>query len=257
MKNFFKVLGIIAITAVIDRHGRRCKNSLAGVFALQKLPALLLAGMLIAIAACGGDDGGSDPGGSDPASKLIKWNQSSKDYDLSLTQLSGSKWTYILSVGSDGYSGGVVTVTGNDYAFKTDSTVYGSSQSFNISIDIEKKEVKTNSAQEIKLIKNGGTSTTFSLPKTDATATIKDTTGGADNPFVGTWKGDGVTVIVSKNLTWSATVPGQYNGSGSYAYIGTDAFVYDSAGKLFGYAWMSSGKMETNTKDGGKITFTK
>jgi len=69
MKNTIKVFGVIALAAAIGRHGWRCKNALAGVFVKQKLPALLLAGMLIAIAACSNSSNSGGGGGHD--SRLV------------------------------------------------------------------------------------------------------------------------------------------------------------------------------------------
>jgi len=83
------------------------------------------------------------------------------------------------------------------------------------------------------------------------------TTNAASNPFVGSWTGEGVTVTVRGNLTWSASAQG-YSNSGSYSPIDNAAIVYDSKKELFGYATITtSGQMKTFTDDGGDITFTK
>ena len=50
MKKIFLATAVIAVIA--RRHGCRCFNALAGVFAKQKLQRILLAGMLIVFAAC-------------------------------------------------------------------------------------------------------------------------------------------------------------------------------------------------------------
>jgi len=60
MKDFVKLIGIVTLVAVI-RHGRRCDQALAGVFAKRKLLSIITAGMLLlCMAACGGDDGGGN-----------------------------------------------------------------------------------------------------------------------------------------------------------------------------------------------------
>jgi len=227
MRNLGKMLGIIALSAVIG----------------------------FSMAACQADD--DDDGGSkDPASKKVTWTQGTTDYKLVYTEMSSSKSTYILSVGTDGYNVGVVTISGTAYSFAPDSTVHSSGQSsFTMTITAEK--VTTTAAQPIKLITTSGSSSDASLPVTDAAATITDNTGGKNtNPFPGSWTGEGVSVSVSKNLTWSASAQG-YKNNGSYANIEDSAIIYDSKGKFFGYANMVAGKMETLTYDGGDITFTK
>jgi len=61
MKKTIKLIGIITLAVI--RHGRRCDQALAGVFAKRKLLSIITAGMLLlCMAACGGDDGnGGDP----------------------------------------------------------------------------------------------------------------------------------------------------------------------------------------------------
>jgi len=226
MKNLVKMFGFIAFVAVIGFSMAACK-----------------------------DDGG-DGGSSDPASTKVTWTQDSKDYELVYTELSSSKSTYILSVGTDGYSVGAVTISGTTYSFATDPKVYSSSYTFTMNIDNSTNKVTTTSAQPIKLINSSGTTSDASLPVTNATAKITDNTGGTGtNPFVGYWKDNPVEVSVSSNLTWSATAPG-YKGSGSYAYINNSAIIYDSNGSFFGYANIVSGKMEAMTFN-GNYSFTK
>jgi len=217
--------------------------------------ALVFGLTTLSLTGCSSDD---DSGPSNPVGRMIKWTASGKDYTLSLTELSSSKnmWTYILSVGIDGYSVGTVTVSDNDYSFTADPKVYTSSYSFQISIDSKANTVST-SEMQIKLTKDGSQKNGKIDAVTNASATITKITSGVDgNPFVGNWSGEGVTVKVSKNLTWSATAP-KYKNSGKYAYIENDAIVYDSKGEFFGYARIVSGIMRTLTYDGGYIDFIK
>jgi len=196
---------------------------------------------------------------SNPLSQLLEWTQGTKNYKLAITELGKDLYTYILSVGSDGYSVGTVSTTGSAYSFKSDPQVYGSGDTFAMTIDTSAKTsatVKTAADKTIKLVKNGSV-TTSTLPKTDANATLTENTGGkGENPFVGKWEDDGVSVNVSKNLTWSAKATG-YKGDGSYAYINDEAIIYDSKGNFFGYAYInSSGAMVADTFN-GDYTFLK
>ena len=55
---------LVLIAGIMGRHGRRCLNALGGVFAMQKLQRVLLAGTLIILAGCGDNgDPSSPPGG--------------------------------------------------------------------------------------------------------------------------------------------------------------------------------------------------
>ena len=70
MKKTMRCLGIIALTAVIARHGCRCftakAGALAGVFAKQKLLCILIAGTLLVCNGCHMDgmvDDGTTGGG--------------------------------------------------------------------------------------------------------------------------------------------------------------------------------------------------
>jgi len=226
MKNVLKLLGFIALVAVIGFSMAACKNE---------------------------DDGGSD----DPASTKITWSQSGKNYALVCTEITSSTATYILSVGTDGYNVGIVTFSGTNYSFSPDPTVYGYVNSNSFTMTINATNVVTSAPQPISVINSSGTISGASLPVTDAVAVMTDNTGGKEyNPFVGSWTGEGVSVSVSKNLTWSASAQG-YKNSGSYANIEDSAIIYDSKGKFFGYAYIVFGAMETMTFDGGYITFTK
>jgi len=224
MKRTIKVLGIIALVAVIGFSLSTCK-----------------------------DDGG----GWDPISTLISWSDNSTAYKLSVTELEGANsYTYLLSVGNSGYSTGTATISGNNYTFTPRET--GGSE-FAMSIDSEAKTVTTTSDYSLKLIQPGtNTTTTYSMPKLDATCEITEQTGGVEgNPFVGTWTASyGGTVKVSGNFTWSYSETG-YSNSGSYAPIENTAIIYDSQKEFFGFARVTGNEMETLTEDGGYIQFTK
>jgi hypothetical protein len=104
MKTTIKLIGITDLVAVIGRHGCRCKNALAGVFAKQKLLTLLLAGMLIVMSSCGDD------------------NSTSGDSDLSGTISITPSTATVGATLTANYSGGSETVT---YQWKRGTTSLG------------------------------------------------------------------------------------------------------------------------------------
>jgi len=239
-KNIFKLFGIIALVAVIGLSMTGCPE---------------------------------DGGGGSPLSKTVAWAASSTNYKLVLTDLAaagksvsrtvvpgGRTYVYILSVGTQGNNTGTATINGDVITFTPSSEIHSGATSFTITIaeSATSGEVTVTiaSSKSISLRTASGTLTTATLPVTNATGTVAATDAGS-NPFVGSWTGDGVSVTVRSNLTWSASVPGEYSGSGSYSPTDDAAIVYDSDKQLFGYAWMDGSQMKTITYDGGNITFTK
>jgi len=230
MKKLGQVFGVIALIAVIG----------------------------FSMTTCSSDSGG---GGWTPLSKLISWIAGSTQYKLSVTELEGNKndksYTYLLSVGNDGYSTGLATINGNSYSFSPRET---GGSAFAMNIDSTAKKVTTTIAYTIKLVKPEAspTPTDHSMSKLEnVDCEIKDTTGGIENnPFPGTWADSIGTVKVKSNLTWSYSQSG-YSNSGSYAPIENTAVIYDSKKDFFGFAKVSGNTMETLTRDGGYIPFTK
>jgi len=231
----------------------------------------LVAVIGLLMAACKEPD--ATPVVENPTTKSIKWtaNGDTDTYELSMTALasraaySKNKFTYLLSVtgSKTGYSVGIVTVIfGNQYMFESDPYIFLSSNTF--SLTINGTNVKTDGTQTINLVGTDGyyMGQYIDLPPLDTNGTIPSKTS---NPFIGTWSGvnlytgSPVKVIANSNLTWAATstyLGRVYNYSGTYAYIGQQAIIYES-GSLFGYAGIVSGKMETRTREGGDIIFSK
>jgi len=235
------------------------------------LTAILTITLVFSMAACGdgggsgnGGGGGGGGGSTNPDSKNVKWTQGSTDYELAMTaeispssnnimynisvgsegysgdyesalkavSYSSSKYKYILSVGTSGHSVGTVTVSGNTYTFAPHDIVGGSS--FSITINGTKV---TSAGASIKLVNDSGTASSYTLPATDATVIVTNTTGGVGtNPFVGNWSCEypynGQTLHVNTNVTkgntWSCTVEEYPNQvyRGSYAYIGNRITMY-------------------------------
>jgi len=238
-------------------------------FCLGILVMALVFGM--SVVGCGSD---SDGGDNSPLSKTVTWTASSTNYKLVLTDLAaagksvsrtvvpgGRTYVYNLSVGSSGFNTGTATISDDNITFTPSSELYTGASNFTITIAEGATDgavtVTVTTEKQIPLLTGSGTPTTGTLSQaTNATGTVA-TTNASSNPFVGSWSGDGVSVTVRSNLTWSASVPGQYSGSGSYSPLDNAAIVYDSKKNLFGYAWMDDGNMETITADGGEITFRK
>jgi len=89
MKNSTKLFGIIALAAVMGRHGRRCLSALAGVFASRKLLCIITAGTLLLCNACsngttGGPGGSTDLGPQDV--KYVSYDDVGNKYELVITE---------------------------------------------------------------------------------------------------------------------------------------------------------------------------
>jgi hypothetical protein len=188
---------------------------------------LLAAGITLAFAftlSCSSDDGG-DP---NPNSKTIAWEQGGTDYKLALTDLTSSSgmYVYILSVGSSGYSTGTSVVNGEAYNLTPRES---SGSTVTINVNTSTNQVTTSGSQSIALTTSTGSTSSFSIPETNAQGTVTDNTGGGGgtNPFVGTWSGGVLTV--KNNLTWSYNNRGD-SMSGSYAFIDNTAIIYTSSG---------------------------
>jgi hypothetical protein len=221
---------------------------------MNKISLLLAAGLMLALAftlSCSSDESGGDP--PNPNSKTISWVQEDTEYKLALTDLTSASgtYTYILSVGTSGYSTGTSQVNGDAYDL-TPRESGGSTVTINVNSSTN--QVTTSGSQPITLTTSTGSTSSFSIPETDAQGTVTDNTGGVGtNPFVGTWSGGILTV--KSNLTWSYSNNGD-NMSGSYAFIDYTAIIYTSAGQFFGYATVSGNTMYADTDD-GSYTFNK
>jgi len=101
MKKTIKLIGITAFVAVI-RHGRRCDQALAGVFAKRKLLSIITAGMLLlCLAACGGDDGN---GGDNNTGGDYVWTADNTFSSFTLTGIPSQhngKYVYLTGLTSE------------------------------------------------------------------------------------------------------------------------------------------------------------
>jgi hypothetical protein len=76
-----------------------------------------------------------------------------------------------------------------------------------------------------------------------------------DNPFVGTWKGSGLTLKCTED-TWA--ISGAYSASGTYTYSGDKADFKDASGGNFGTATVSGdGDTMTVVSTYGTFAFKK
>ena len=66
--------------------------------------------------------------------------------------------------------------------------------------------------------------------------------GGGSGSFVGTWVGDGLTVVCTAS-TWSASIPGRGSWSGPYTSSGNTANFTETNGNNFGTATISGNTM--------------
>jgi len=176
---------------------------------------------------------------------------------------SSSKYKYILSVGTSGHSVGTVTVSGNTYTFAPNDIVGGSG--FAITINGTKV---TSAGASIKLVDENGIPSSYTLPATDATVTVTDTTGGVGtNPFVGNWSCEypynGQTLHVNTNMTkgktWSCTLEEYPNQvySGTYAYIGNYIMMVGDIHIPFGVAFgVITGTNTANFFDNTRVKST-
>jgi len=68
-----------------------------------------------------------------------------------------------------------------------------------------------------------------------------------DNPFVGKWSGEGLTVTCTDD-TWTAVYGGQDAGHGTYTPNGDKADFIQAGGSTFGTATVSGDTMTVNVK---------
>jgi len=89
MKKRFKLFGIIALAAVMGRHGRRCLSALAGVFASRKLLCIITAGTLLLCNACSNGTTGGPGGSTTPTLQnvtYVSYDSDGNTYELVITE---------------------------------------------------------------------------------------------------------------------------------------------------------------------------
>jgi len=227
MKNTIKLIGVIAFLAIIG----------------------------FSFTACGGSDDDKNNGGGDGVDNSngdTSWSNGTWDKAPFQLVINGNNFT-IKNNAVDLYKG-TISFTGNESAGSfviTVSHIWGDGQ-WNVSTGLTDNGTYTKSNNTLTLI--GMSQPALAAGNGAWTKTDSGSTGGG-NPFIGTWTGNGMTLVCTDS-TWSNN-----NYSGTYTHSGNSAIFTEttivSSGLRFGTATVSGNTMTLIVEETDVYTLTK